>query len=224
MSKPVTRTEVGNTASVPASARASRGCRSARGRRRTRCRARRGRARPGRPAASGRGRPRIRPARAAKRSIAACRSATSITCACARGSGRSASEARKASTTPSKPRGALHQRAAMHHAAVQEQAQHLDLVDLAIGPGLDPGLVGAEVEPVPDRHPVPPPELARDAPGLDVLQPVEIDLAVLLGHDLGAAVGHRLQRRRAPASRHRRTTGRSASARPPLSSGRRTAA
>ena len=36
---------------------------------------------------------------------------------------------------------------------------------------------------VPDRQPVPPPELARDAPGPDVLHPVEVDALVLLGDD-----------------------------------------
>ena len=34
---------------------------------------------------------------------------------------------------------------------------------------------------------MPPPQLARDGPRLDILQPVEIDLAVLFGHDAGAS-------------------------------------
>ena len=36
---------------------------------------------------------------------------------------------------------------------------------------------------VPRRNPVPPPQLARDAPGLDVLHPVEAGLLPGLGHD-----------------------------------------
>ena len=35
-----------------------------------------------------------------------------------------------------------------------------------------------------------PPELARNAPGLDVFQPGEIGVLVLLGHELGAAFAH----------------------------------
>ncbi len=37
-----------------------------------------------------------------------------------------------------------------------------------------------------------PPQLAADAPGLDVLQPVEIDPGPVLGHELGLALLHRL--------------------------------
>ena len=41
----------------------------------------------------------------------------------------------------------------------------------------------------------PPPELARDAPGLDVLQPVVVGLLLALGQDAGAAVADRLEGR-----------------------------
>jgi hypothetical protein len=58
-----------------------------------------------------------------------------------------------------------------------QQAQHLHLVERAVALVVGKA-VGAKVEAVPDRDLVPPPKLARDAPGLDVLQPVEIDLAV----------------------------------------------
>ena len=40
-----------------------------------------------------------------------------------------------------------------------------------------------------------PPELARHAPGLDVLHPVEIGLFPVLRHEDGAAVAHRFERR-----------------------------
>ncbi len=43
---------------------------------------------------------------------------------------------------------------------------------------------------------VAPPELARDAPGADVLQPLDVAAALALGLDLQAAVAHRLDRAR----------------------------
>src|SRR5690606_32989914 len=63
--------------------------------------------------------------------------------------------------------------------------------------------------PIPYRDLVPPPELAGDAPGFDVFQPVEIGLGVAFGQDAGVAGlfiersgllccharAHRLQRR-----------------------------
>jgi hypothetical protein len=74
-----------------------------------------------------------------------------------------------------------------------QKAQHLDLVERAVALVVaEP--VGGEVEAVPDRDLVPPPELARDRPGLDVLQPVEIDLAVLLGDDGRAPVADGVER------------------------------
>ena len=81
----------------------------------------------------------------------------------------------------------------MHHAPAQQPA-HLDQIQRAVA------FVVAEigrrqVEPVPDRNPVPPPELARNAPGLDVLQPVEIDLRIAFGQDHGLPAAHRVDRR-----------------------------
>src|SRR3546814_15727568 len=40
----------------------------------------------------------------------------------------------------------------------------------------------------PSRNPVPPPELARNAPRLDILHPVEESLFPRLGHDIDSAV------------------------------------
>ena len=51
------------------------------------------------------------------------------------------------------------------------------------------------VRPVPGRDLVPPPELARNAPGLDVLKPVEIGLFPVLGHELGLAAAYGFKRR-----------------------------
>ena len=52
-----------------------------------------------------------------------------------------------------------------------------------------------EIKAIPDGDLVTPPKLARDAPWLDVFQPVEIDLLVLLGQDLGCAVTDGVERR-----------------------------
>ena len=49
---------------------------------------------------------------------------------------------------------------------------------------------------VPDRDPVAPPELARDAPGADVVHPVEVDALPLLGHDPHLVALDDLDRRR----------------------------
>src|SRR5690606_955762 len=51
------------------------------------------------------------------------------------------------------------------------------------------------VRAVPRRYLMAPPELARDAPGLDVLHPVEIGLFPMLRHELGPPGPHRLDRR-----------------------------
>ncbi len=48
---------------------------------------------------------------------------------------------------------------------------------------------------VPSRNPVTPPQLARDAPGLDILEPVEPGLLPGLGDDLDLARSRRLDRR-----------------------------
>ena len=48
------------------------------------------------------------------------------------------------------------------------------------------------VRPVPDRQLMAPPELARNAPGLDIAHPLEIDPGERFGHEAGAAVLHRL--------------------------------
>ncbi len=50
-------------------------------------------------------------------------------------------------------------------------------------------------EPVPGRDPVPPPELARDAPRLNVLHPVEISRLPLARHEHHASGAHRRDRR-----------------------------
>ena len=42
----------------------------------------------------------------------------------------------------------------------------------------------------PNRNLVPPPQLARDAPGFDVLKPMEIHLFVLFGQDLDITIAH----------------------------------
>ncbi len=74
--------------------------------------------------------------------------------------------------------------------AVLEQLEDLDLVERVVAVILEAGR--PDVEPVPDRDLVTPPELARDAPGLNVLEPVEIGFGVALGQDLGPAGPHRI--------------------------------
>ena len=74
-----------------------------------------------------------------------------------------------------------------------QEAQHLSEVKRAV-PFVVLEVGRTEVEAIPNRDLMPPPELAGDAPGLDVFQPVEIDLPVLLGHDVGVAGTHRLNR------------------------------
>ena len=51
------------------------------------------------------------------------------------------------------------------------------------------------IRPIPGRNLVPPPELTGDAPGLDVLQPVEIGLLPVVGDEARLSLPHRLQRR-----------------------------
>ena len=51
------------------------------------------------------------------------------------------------------------------------------------------------VRPVPRRDPVAPPELARDAPGLDVAHPLEVGLLPVLRHERGLAALDRRDRR-----------------------------
>ena len=46
------------------------------------------------------------------------------------------------------------------------------------------------VGPVPGRDLMAPPQLARDAPGLDVLHPMEVGVLPVLGHEHGAAALH----------------------------------
>ena len=60
--------------------------------------------------------------------------------------------------------------------------------------GLGLGDEDLAVRAVPGRDLVAPPELARDAPGLDVLHPVEIGLLPVLRHEDGAALAHRRDR------------------------------
>ena len=73
------------------------------------------------------------------------------------------------------------------------------------------------VRPVPRRNLVAPPELARDAPRLDVLHPVEIGLLPVLRHERRSCRRAPPRSPAAPASWRRRTTGRSGTARSPRS-------
>ncbi len=54
----------------------------------------------------------------------------------------------------------------------------------------------AAVAAVPDRDPVPPPELARDAPVVDVFEPVQVDALEALRHERHPAIVRRLDCRR----------------------------
>ena len=76
---------------------------------------------------------------------------------------------------------------------------------------------------VPGRDLVAPPELARDAPGLDVLEPLEVGLLPVLGHELGLALRARPRAPARPAASRSHTIGRSDRARSPRPSGRRAA-
>ena len=91
-------------------------------------------------------------------------------------------------------------------ARAEPGVQHVLVAGQRLGPAvvarrLFPGLglgrrhedlaVGA----VPGRDAVAPPELARDAPGLDVAHPLEIGARPALGHEADAARFHRLDRR-----------------------------
>ncbi len=53
----------------------------------------------------------------------------------------------------------------------------------------------AKTWPVPRRDLVPPPQLPRDAPGLDVFHPVEIGVLPVLGDELGLVLAHGFDRR-----------------------------
>ena len=64
------------------------------------------------------------------------------------------------------------------------------------------------VGPVPGRNLMAPPDLPRDAPGLDVLHPVEERRLPLRRHERSLAFAHRGDRRLAPASWRRRTIDR----------------
>ncbi len=80
------------------------------------------------------------------------------------------------------------------------------------------------VRPVPGRNLMAPPDLARDAPGLDVAHPVEIGVLPVLGHEARCApLFHRLDRRLGQGRGVDDTIGRSARARSPRPSGRRRA-
>ena len=79
------------------------------------------------------------------------------------------------------------------------------------------------VRPVPGRDLVSPPDLARDAPRLDVLHPVEIRLLPVLRHEAGAAGRAPPRSPARPAPWRRRTIGRSGTARSRRRRGRRAA-
>ena len=88
---------------------------------------------------------------------------------------------------------------------------------------------------VPRRDAMAPPQLAADAPVLDVVHPLRVGLRPVLRHELDVAVAHCVQRRlgdrlaaawtsiRLASESGRRTTGRSASARSPRPCARRAA-
>ena len=82
---------------------------------------------------------------------------------------------------------------AAQHKAFGQQPQQLHLVQrritLVIGE-----LPGIKVEPVPHRDLMAPPQLAADAPRLDILQPVVIGLFAAFGQDPHPALAHRVQR------------------------------
>ena len=91
------------------------------------------------------------------------------------------------------------QRGEWPQAGGEPRVQHVGIALPALALGrLEPdvGLLAA----VPDRDLVPPPELARDAPGRMFGQPLEIAPALALGLDLHAAVLHRRRRPARPAS------------------------
>src|SRR5688572_20444271 len=46
---------------------------------------------------------------------------------------------------------------------------------------------------IPDRDAVPPPQLAANAPVLDILEPVEIDLLEAFRHNFDTSIAHRIQ-------------------------------
>ena len=81
----------------------------------------------------------------------------------------------------------LHRRDRLGLGVIGERARHR----LVLGLG-DEHLA---VRPVPGGNLVAPPQLPRDAPGLDVLHPLEIGLLPVLRHEHGAAVAHRRDRR-----------------------------
>jgi hypothetical protein len=170
MSCPVTRTEVGKYFCSSGVFPASPACRWARGRRRTRCRGRRGRARPDRPAG------RILPVTAYRQRPGQRPSPRTVghldDRAWFSGCGQ-VGLSRNALGHSLERRRAMH-RLALDIAAIPRTQQDFHLVQRP-SPSSS-AKPGAQVQPIPHRNLMPPPQLAADAPGLDVLQPVVIGL------------------------------------------------
>ena len=76
----------------------------------------------------------------------------------------------------------------------RQQAHDLDGVEGVVAFVVREPMRG-QIKPVPHRDLMPPPELARDAPGLDVLEPVVIGLLPALGQDADGAALHGVKRR-----------------------------
>ena len=82
----------------------------------------------------------------------------------------------------------------VEHVGVAGQRHRFSVVSLRGGQSLRLGLLHEDpaVRRVPGRNLVPPPELAGDAPGLNVAHPLEVDVFPLLRHEDGAPLLHRV--------------------------------
>ena len=89
--------------------------------------------------------------------------------------------------------GAMVARFAFDIAPVAEDGEDFHLIQSIVAFVINEAF-DIEVQAIPHRDLMPPPQLARDAPGLDILQPVEIGALAALGHDHGVAVPHGIQR------------------------------
>ena len=79
---------------------------------------------------------------------------------------------------------------------VRVAGQNFVFAIMIIGQGFRLSLImGNEdfaIRPVPCRNPMPPPELARNAPGLDVAHPLKVSLLPVFGNKFGFSALHRL--------------------------------